>query len=102
MSAARQIQRERILQLRRSHEGQWVSLQEILDLRIGQYNTRILELRRAGVEIENRIERDAETGEILSWYRLVAEPESPKPEPAKPAEWSERRPVTGLPLWDSR
>lgn len=102
MSQVRKTQRERILQLLRVREGQWVPLPEILDLRIGQYTTRILELRRDGFAIENKTERNAETGEVHSSYRLVAEPESPKPEPAKPAEWSERRPVTGLPLWDSR
>jgi hypothetical protein len=106
MSEVRRTQRERILQLLRSHEGQWVSLQAILDLRIGQYNTRIKELRAElrpeALEIENRTARD-DSGSVLSWYRLVssAGPEIPKPEPPKPSvAWQDRKPATGLPLWD--
>lgn len=73
MSAARQTQRDRILSLLRSREGRWVPLPEILDLRIGQYGTRIKELRGIGFEIENRIERD-DSGVVHSWYRLVEQP----------------------------
>jgi hypothetical protein len=102
MSRARKTQCERILQLLESRKGEWVPLPEILDLRIGQYTTRILELRRDGFAIENRTERDPETGEVHSSYRLVA-PESPKLEPAKPApSWAERKPIVGLALWDSQ
>ena len=72
-------QRSKILRLLIDARGAWVPLPEILDLRIGQYTTRILELRRAGFVIENRTER--ESGIVLSWYRLVS---SPPPEPKKP------------------
>jgi hypothetical protein len=66
-------QRSRILSLLRSRNGAWVPLPEILDLHIGQYGARILEARRAGIEIENRIERD-DAGVVHSWYRLVEQP----------------------------
>ncbi len=65
----RQTQRDRILDLLRSREGEWVALPQILDLHIGQYNARILELRRAGIEIENKTERD-QAGVTHSWYRI--------------------------------
>ncbi len=69
MSLIRQTQRSRIMELLRSRQGQWVSLPEILDLHIGQYNARILELRRSGIEIENKTER-GDDGCVRSWYRI--------------------------------
>lgn len=66
----RETQRTRILDLLRSHEGEWVPLSEILDLRIGQYNARVFELRRLGFVIDNRTERD-DSGAVRSWFRLV-------------------------------
>ena len=68
-----QTQRDRILTLLRSRSGQWIPLPEILDLHIGQYGARILEARRAGIAIENRIERD-DSGVVHSWYRLIEQP----------------------------
>lgn len=71
--STRQTQRDRILSLLRSRAGQWVPLPAILDLHIGQYGARILEARRAGIQIENRIARDDE-GTVHSWYRLIEQP----------------------------
>jgi hypothetical protein len=96
----RPSQCERLLQLLHSRGGEWVPLPEILDLRIGQYNTRIKEIRGSGIEIENKIERD-DAGTIHSWYRLVDPPVVATAEPPKPAvEWKDRPRVTGLPLFD--
>ena len=44
-------QRQRIFLLLGSRIGKWVPLTAILDLRIGQYNARIKELRAAGHNI---------------------------------------------------
>lgn len=102
-------QQARILRLLLDAKGSWVPLPKILELRISQFGARILELRRAGFDIENKTERD-DSGVVHSWYRLVSDapeakiPESnpSKPEPAKPeVAWADRKPVTGLPLWDS-
>jgi hypothetical protein len=83
--------------------GSWVSLPQILALGIAQFGARILELRRTGFAIENKIERDY-ASVVHSWYRLVnsqtlpAAPSPPKPEPAKPKaslpnsdDWYERQ-----------
>ena len=48
-------QRARLKELFESRPGQWISLREILDMRIGQYNARLLELRRSGMNISNRV-----------------------------------------------
>lgn len=66
----RDTQRERVLALLKAHEGRWVPLPDILALGIAQFGARILELRRSGHVIENRIERD-DNGIVHSWYRLV-------------------------------
>lgn len=64
----RETQRDRILALLKEREGHWVPLYEITAL-AAQYNTRVLELRRAGHIIENRTEhRD---GVVHSWFRIV-------------------------------
>jgi hypothetical protein len=97
-------QRAAILRLLIDAHGQWVPLPEILALGCAQYGARILELRRLGFRIENRVEhRD---GARHSWFRLVQSPKSPPPEPLKrdsqnPADdWSSRPRATGLPLFD--
>ena len=105
----REKQSDRILGLLKEHAGQWVGLPEILDLHIGQYNARIFDLRRAGFQIENKIERD-DAGEARSWYRLVDSPERrqepasvlPCPRESNPdPDWKDRPRATGLPLFDS-
>ena len=73
------IQRQRILDLLSSRSGQWISLKEIDDLKIMQYNSRIHDLRKEGYHIENRIEtvhNDLYGGKVKhSFYRLLsAEP----------------------------
>jgi hypothetical protein len=59
-------QRSRILALLIAARGGWVSLPEILDLLISQYNVRLMELRRVGFRVENR--RDVQR---KSYFRLV-------------------------------
>jgi hypothetical protein len=67
-------QRERILELLKNRQGEWVARPAILALGVAQYNSRLLDLRREGYIIENRIEK--RDGVIHSWYRLVeAKPE---------------------------
>jgi hypothetical protein len=62
-------QQQRLLRLLAEAKGAWVSLPEILALNIAQFGARILEARRAGHLIENRIE--VKNGARHSWYRLV-------------------------------
>jgi hypothetical protein len=93
----------RILRLLIDAHGAWVPLPEIM-VCAAQYNARILELRRSGFDIENRTE--GVDGTRHSWFRLLGSPAAPalppKPDPAKSeAACADRKPVTGLPLWDS-
>lgn len=66
-------QREKIKSLFLSRPNEWVSLIEILRLGIAQYNARILELRRAGMRIEN--ETEEANGVRYSRYRYVPDRE---------------------------
>lgn len=68
-------QRERILNLLISSKGQWIPVIEIAAL-AKQYNARLLELRRMGFQIKNRIRE--ENGERLSWFMLETGAEEPK------------------------
>jgi hypothetical protein len=95
-------QRAAILRVLLDAKGAWVPLPQILALGIAQYNARILELRRhLGFVIENKTERV--NGARHSWFRLVksAAPSASRPTPESVPEWKDRRPVTGLPLWDA-
>jgi hypothetical protein len=65
----RDTQQKRILNLLRNYAPNWVPLPEILALGIGQYNARLLELRRSGYQIENKVEVHGEVRH--SFYRLV-------------------------------
>ena len=66
----RDSQRRRVYDYLKAREGQWVSLSELMDLRIAQLNTRLWELRHLeGREIENKTWRD-ERGQVRSSYRL--------------------------------
>ncbi|KKM06128.1 hypothetical protein LCGC14_1747130 [marine sediment metagenome] len=47
-------QKVRLKALFESRPGQWISLREIMDMRIGQYNSRLLDLRRSGMNITNK------------------------------------------------
>ena len=73
---SRPTQTGRIVDLLRSHKGQWVPLPEILSLGISQYSARIHEARhRWGLDIENRVE--TVNGKKHSWFRLLeSEPEA--------------------------
>ena len=67
---ARHTQCWRIAELLRQHAGQWVSLQQILQLGIAMYAARIWQLRHElGLNIENRTE--TVNGTKHSWYRLA-------------------------------
>jgi len=65
--ATRANQRSRILGLLIAARGDWVSLLSI-KAEACQYNARILELRRLGFQIENKI-RDID-GARMSWFRI--------------------------------
>lgn len=64
-----ETQRERILSLLMEKPGEWIPLYRILDLRIGQYGTRIKELRASGHKIENRKEWEGRS--CHSWFRYL-------------------------------
>jgi Helix-turn-helix domain len=69
-------QNERILQLLQAREGQWVSLVDILQLGIAQYNARIHELRDRGLTIGNYTEWV--DGVRKSWFSLNPKTERPQ------------------------
>jgi hypothetical protein len=88
--ATRATQRAAVLGLLLGAKGTWVSLLEIRNC-AAQYNARILELRRLGFRIENKI-REIE-GKRLSWFRLLSAPGQAKsPNPTGPDS-----PTTELP-----
>ena len=66
----RPSQTARIVDLLRSRSPRWVSLPEILELRISQYSARIHQARHEwGFRIENRTE--IINGKKHSWFRLI-------------------------------
>jgi hypothetical protein len=101
MTGTHKTQRAEILRLLIAARGGWVPLPQIMAC-AAQYNARVFELREQGFSIENRTERV--DGARHSWFRLVTSPAAPvppKPEPAKSeVAWADRKPATGLPLWD--
>lgn len=98
-------QASEILRLLQDARGAWVPLPDILALGIAQYSARIFELRRelrpTGRDIQNKTGRV--NGKRHSWFRLVESPapQQPPAPPKKEIPWAERRPVTGLELWDA-
>lgn len=62
-------QKAKIKSLFESRPNQWIPLTEILGLYIAQYNSRIFELRRDGMNIENKIE--PVNGSRHTWFRYV-------------------------------
>ena len=52
-----------------SNPNRWIPLPDILRLGIAQYDSRILDLRRSGLVIENNIE--VVNGEKHSFYRYI-------------------------------
>lgn len=93
-------QNKRILYLLREAGGAWVPLPQILALGIAQYSSRILELRRLGFKIENRMERVR--GARRSWYRLVDASSSKASEilRSSASDSEKRERLTRLPLFD--
>lgn len=78
---SRDTQRGRILHLLESRRGEWVPSYELSDIAL-QYGARVLELRRAGYQIENKAQHV--NGEVHGAFRLVLPKEQgrlfPKPE----------------------
>ena len=62
-------QKERIRDMFLKRPNEWVSLLEILGLYIAQYNARIYELRRDGMNIENKIQ--VIDGSRNTWFRYI-------------------------------
>ena len=62
-------QRQRMAAVFESRPNQWIPLPYILEMKISQYGARILELRRAGMEIENKTATI--NGQKHSWFRYV-------------------------------
>jgi hypothetical protein len=95
-------QSARILELLRAAHGSLVPLPKILAQCIAQYRSRILELRRLGFQIENRMERVR--GARRSWYRLLDSPSSRVAETLEltggAAEKRDHARLTTLPLFD--
>lgn len=72
----RPSQTQQIVNLLRSRKGQWVSLPEILALKISQYNARIYQARHEwGLTIQNREERV--NGQKHTFFRIVEETAGP-------------------------
>jgi len=69
MGENHKTQRDQLLGLLLRANGNWVSLLEILDLRIAQYNARVHELRKLNFEIESRTQTI--DGQRHSWFRLL-------------------------------
>lgn len=74
-------QRAKILNLLLEAQSDWVPLPEIMAC-AAQYNSRIFELRRLGHVIQNRTQHI--DGMRHSWFRLVACPPIPSPQPLDP------------------
>ena len=62
-------QKDRLRELFQNRPGEWIGLNEVLDMRISQYGSRILDLRREGMIIEN--ESKVVNGHKHSWYRYL-------------------------------
>ena len=82
-SATRASQRSQILGLLIAAHGDWVSLLSI-KAKACQYNARILELRRLGFRIVNRI-REVD-GVRMSWFRLESVPPAVRPKVDAPQQ----------------
>lgn len=84
MKSSHATQRGRILGLLIAARGGWISLPQILELKISQFGARILELRRSGLKIENRTETI--DGQRHSWYRLCTGTGQLSPRKSVPTE----------------
>lgn len=65
-------QRERLKKMFEESPNEWIPLPRILLMGLAQYGARILELRRSGMNIENRTERHK--GTTHSWFCYVPDP----------------------------
>lgn len=59
-------QKERLAEFFKQRPDTWIALPEILQLGIAQYNSRLLDCRRDGMDIKNKIE--IVEGIKHSWY----------------------------------
>jgi len=50
-------QKDRLRELFQNRPGEWIGLNEVLDMRISQYNSRILDLRRERMIIDNEVKK---------------------------------------------
>ncbi len=64
-------QKQELEKMFTSRPGQWITLPEILRLGIAQYNARILDLRRSGMNIQNRTYKIG--GTRCSEYKYTSE-----------------------------
>lgn len=79
----RLTQTDRIVALLRERRPNWVSLSEILGLRISQYGARLHQARHEwGLNIENRVE--IVNGEKRSSFRLIESPDLRTQAPGTP------------------
>lgn len=62
-------QKDRLRNLFESRRGQWIPLPEIADMRIMQYGRVVHEIRREGLNIENKTQFI--NGVQHSWFRYV-------------------------------
>lgn len=67
-------QQQRMKDLFTARPFVWISLTEILDLKIAQYNSRLLDLRRSGMIIENKTKTVG--GDKHSWFRFLPQDNS--------------------------
>ena len=72
---SRNTQRDRILRLLQSRAGEWVPSYELAAIAL-QYGARVLELRRAGYNIENKAQHI--NGQVHGAFRLVLPKEQAK------------------------
>ena len=67
----KRAQRERLKDLFEYNRGRWIPLPQILAMGIAQYNARIFELRREGMQIENTSK--TVDGAKHTWFRYNPE-----------------------------
>lgn len=83
LAPSQKTQRGKILALLLAARGGWVPAYEIARFGL-QFSARLLELRRAGFDIQNKTARVGK--QVHSWYRLQLGSPAPAPElvPASP------------------
>jgi hypothetical protein len=72
MITCKRSQEDRLEELFKARPGAWISLSEILDMRISQYGRAIHSLRHKRLmRIENKTEYQKEANMTYSWFRYV-------------------------------